>query len=410
MSKDYEGSKDALNKFIFDFSEHPDLPEALYWIAERYERFDRFEDANRLYQQILQNYPESSWVSKAKIGVSSANVKRLIISGNYDLAKEALNKLNAAFQGSPDFPKVLYWIAEKYREFGKYEEVRKIHKEIMDNFPDSPYADATTLDVIEPNIMSKAEDINDAMSLVNNYIADHNHNPSSINFIHQAADECYKKARELKNQYKQGQAMSYFAMAENIWKKIIDNYQGNLDKMFFYAAVCRYEQGNLEGASEYFQKVVSNYPNSEYTYSAQKWIGLCYETLQDSNQVHKEEINPLIEKTYKELLDKYPNNPRNGEILIKLGWLAFEKGNLEEAISYFEQGLEKYPENNRPINALYALGRIYDNNGEKSKAITTYKELLCSLNKRTSMADVIKSRIALLENSWQVELLKGENR
>lgn len=45
--------------------------------------------------------------------------------------------------------------------------------------------------------------------------------------------------------------------------------------------------------------------------------------MRDSNEVSKEDLEPLIEETYKELWAKYPDYPGNGEILLKLGWLTF---------------------------------------------------------------------------------------
>jgi TolA-binding protein len=108
-SQNYDGAKQTLDKMVANFAGHKDLPDTLYWIAERYEWEYRFEDANRIYQQVIQRYPDSSWAAKAKLGISRAQVMSLINSQNYDLAGEALNKLSTDFTGNQDLPQTLYW-------------------------------------------------------------------------------------------------------------------------------------------------------------------------------------------------------------------------------------------------------------------------------------------------------------
>ncbi len=70
ISQKYDEAKAALDKLIADFSDHPDLPDTLYGIAQKYEWSDRYEESKSIYQQIVQNCPDSSlaWHAQFLVG------------------------------------------------------------------------------------------------------------------------------------------------------------------------------------------------------------------------------------------------------------------------------------------------------------------------------------------------------
>ena len=82
---------------IADFSGNPALPETLYLIAEEYYWARRLEEANNLYQQIIKDHPDSSFASKAKLGIARAEATSLILSKNYDRDKDVLDELVTDF-------------------------------------------------------------------------------------------------------------------------------------------------------------------------------------------------------------------------------------------------------------------------------------------------------------------------
>jgi TolA-binding protein len=362
VSQDYDGAKVALDKFMADYAGDSDYPETLYWIAERYERLGRFDEANRVYTQLSQKFPANPWTDKAKIGVSRANVMALVVSEKYDPAKEALNKLIADFSSNPRLPGTLYWIAERYQRQDRFEEANRIYKKIVENYPGNSYVDKARLDVrtTDIQILLAAGDVNQAKLLTDKFIADFKQHYYANDCLNKVAEQCYLTAAGFKVQNQPEQANTYFVETEGVCQGIITNLSGNHDKAYYYAAVCRKHQGNFSGAIEYFQKVVDKYADSEYAGSAQSAIVLCYEALRDSNAVTAEDSNLLIENSYKNLLTKYPDDARNSEILLKLGWLTFRQGRIEEAISYFENGLANIPASSKPTDALYALGRMYE--------------------------------------------------
>jgi TolA-binding protein len=336
------------------------------------------------------------------MGVSRANVMALIVSEKYDLAKEALNKLIADFSGNSRLPGTLYWIAERYQRQSRFEEANRIYKQIVGNYPDNSYVDKAQLDVktIDIQILLGVGDVNQATVLLDKFIADFKQHYYANDCLNKIAEQCYLTAVAFKGQKQLEQANYYYAEAESVWQRIINNLPGNLDKAYYYAAVCRKHQGNFSGAIEYFQKVVDKYANSEYAGSAQSAIGLCYEALRDSNAVTAEDSNLLIEN-YKNLLTKYPDDARNSEILLKLGWLTFRQGRIEEAIPYFENGLANFPVCCKPTDALYVVGRYYQQTGQKERAVNIYEEILKALPEGDPQAEKVKQNLLQITVSIQ---------
>lgn len=152
MSQDYDGAEKAFAKLVVDFKNHPELHDAIYWVADGYARSGKYEKANSLYQQIIQYYPgHSSIVDRAKFGLSIANVQSLVMSGKYDSAEEAIDRLIADFAGHPDLAKVVRNIGQSYYtkarltnlegdiEGGKalYRKAIEVWERLIREFPDS---------------------------------------------------------------------------------------------------------------------------------------------------------------------------------------------------------------------------------------------------------------------------------
>ncbi|MDH4240365.1 MAG: tetratricopeptide repeat protein, partial [Phycisphaerae bacterium] len=99
---DDPNAQQAIDKLAQEFPGDPNLADALYEIAKRYEWVrGKYEQAGPIYQQIIQDFPDSSY-AREKLDLSRTNIIYLIESGNYSLAAEALTTLLADFNEHPD--------------------------------------------------------------------------------------------------------------------------------------------------------------------------------------------------------------------------------------------------------------------------------------------------------------------
>jgi TolA-binding protein len=117
-SKNYQEAQNAIDKLAVDYAENPDLPQTIYWIAEKYKWSFNFTEANRVYQQVIQKYPDSVWAENAKLGIATSDVLSLVITGEYERAQASLDKLVVDYAKHPNLPRLIMVVGEQYYKEG----------------------------------------------------------------------------------------------------------------------------------------------------------------------------------------------------------------------------------------------------------------------------------------------------
>ena len=393
----------AIDKLIANFSRQSDLPKALYAIARRYRWSRKYEEAENIYQQITQQYPDNSLDSKAQLNALRTNTLSLIESGEDKQAKVVVDKLVADFSGHRALPEALYDVARKYEDTGKYEKAKSIYQRIIQQYPDSSYVNKAQLDVPKINVLSLIESGSDTevQAAIDSLIADFNDHPDLPESLFEIGEQYYNKAFEKKNEGLDAEAKDHFTKAIVVWGKIITELPESTftAHAYYFSAVCYRKLGQYEKAIEYYQKVVTDWPDYEYAWSAQCLIGSCYEKLRDSGSLPEVEANPKIEQVYKLVLEKYPYCSLVGHACLKLGQMNFEKGQWVEAAVYFELFMEKASEDPRRGHVVYYLGRAYEKLEQLELAAQVYKEFINTAEPNAPLVERIKSRLEKLEGA-----------
>ncbi len=128
------------------------VPAKLYDIAKRYDGQKKHEEAEALCELILQQYPDGPDADDAQLYLSKRNILSLIDSKDYTEAQAVLDNLVADFGDRPDMPEALHTIAGRYELPGKYEEAKSLYEQIVELYPDSPYAAKARFDGPEINV------------------------------------------------------------------------------------------------------------------------------------------------------------------------------------------------------------------------------------------------------------------
>jgi len=103
-SGDSAAAASAFDKLVQDFSGHSELPAALCDIAREYEWSYEYGQAKNAYQRIIQQYPGSAQMDKARLGFPRANILSLIEARQEAAAQTAVDSLIADFNGHPELP------------------------------------------------------------------------------------------------------------------------------------------------------------------------------------------------------------------------------------------------------------------------------------------------------------------
>lgn len=293
MSHDYDRAEEALVQLTANFSEHPDFPETLYWVARAYDRQLKMEYATSTYQQITQSYPYSSWASEAKLGIARAEVMDLILLNENIPSKEAIAKLIAGFSNHPNFPETLYWIAERYRWAREYKEAKNLYKQIIQQHPNSPWADKAKIGFSRVDALSliNAGNYNQLVETVDKLIVDFKDHPDLPETLYWIAQEC--------------EWMMKLKKAGSIYQKVIDccpeshwTEQAELGRTRVNIGDL-VEQGDANDAEPALDKMLTDFNDNSDMAETLYWLAQRY---QDVNSVEKTKV------LYQEILQKWPNS------------------------------------------------------------------------------------------------------
>jgi predicted negative regulator of RcsB-dependent stress response len=109
---------------------------ARYHSAETLFSLGRFNEAHQAYQQTIDKGGNTIYASMAKLGLATT----MLAEGQKDQAIKAYEDLAAVRDGAVPVDGVLMQLAKAYETLGKKAEARTTYKRVVDEFPDSPYA------------------------------------------------------------------------------------------------------------------------------------------------------------------------------------------------------------------------------------------------------------------------------
>jgi len=392
QSKDYEGAGKSLDKLTADFEGYEDLPETLYWIAGEFNWAKQFEEANGVYQQIIEKYPDGSWADKAKLGVSRVEVFSLIESQDYNNAESAVDKMVVDFADHPDLPETLYWIADRFRwSNNHFEDAKQVYQQLVQMYPDSPWFDKAQLGISRVGVLSLivAEDYNQADMALDEMIADFNGHPLLTEAVFLIGDEYYNEAfdnRDESSKEQSDEIKGKFLKAAKVYEKIIDEMPESIPytpDAWYLSGVCFYynepNYDNYQKAIDCFENLVDKWPDNQHAASALGLTGVCYDKLQMKGLVKGEEAAPLSESAYKTLIDQYFDSdcPFVEYACTNLAWKSFKKGQFADTAFYFELLLQKLAvDDPRRPDVLFRLAGSYEQLGQVESATRAYQEFL----------------------------------
>jgi TolA-binding protein len=316
----YTEAQAQTQKLLSDFSKEQALPQALYEIAEKFrwsgasdKDKDKYGRAQNVYQQIITNYPDSPFASKAALGIAKTKVLYFIVAQDFNTAGQALNEMIAGFSKHPDLPEQLYWIGRGYGYWDRYEEEKGVYQQIIQNHPDSPYADKARFGISRANVLSliMSQNYDQAEDAFGKLLVDFPGHPNLEDAHYRVAEGYYHKALELDNKGLQTSAKDLYTKAAEVWHKQINDFPASSQtpEVCCRAGDCYFKVGKYEDSVRCFQKVVDNYPKYEHAWHAQFTVGRCYEEMKNSGKVEKSTADAKINTAYKQIVEKYPDCP-----------------------------------------------------------------------------------------------------
>jgi len=301
-----------INGLITGFSGNPDMSEALYDIAIRYERRKKYEEARSIYQQVIQQHPDSSHSARARVVAPKVGILSHIDSGSYTEAQAGVNSLVAEFSGHSHLPAALCDIARIYEWAGKYEEAENIYQHVALQYPETSYADEVQLNIPKNHILSliEAGDDSAAEAEIDKLVADFRGNEDTGWILSRFADQHTVKAKQLEGQGGLAdEARQHIQKAIAIYKRAINEFPSSTAtaEACYFTGDCYRKLGDYEKSTLYYQRVIDEFGGYRMAWNAQFMIGRNYEDLKGSGALSKSEADARIRAAYQRVVERYPD-------------------------------------------------------------------------------------------------------
>ncbi len=328
-----EGINAAVDKLCTQFSEHPLIGEALYTVAEKFSRAKKHDKSDELHEYNVAQYPEDMYAMRSQAKIIASHIRNF----NESDADAAVDKLISVFSGQLTLPQEVYQVANIYKDEGQSSRAIRLYQRVTQTWPDDDSAILSREGIAMVNISLDHDAAVDAV--IGSMIADYNDHPLLPKVVFRIGEEYYTMAFEDPKKCIKVKSQENLFKAKDIWERIIAQWPQSqaLDVKHaqYFTAVCYRRFGEYEKALSHYQKVVDNWPDYQYAWSAQYLIGSCYEKLKIYGNLPKSEADPKIEQAYKAVVEKYPDSAMVPTASLKLGHLNLKRGQKIEAVQYF---------------------------------------------------------------------------
>jgi len=408
-TRNHTAAQAEVDALIADFAEHPELPPAVYDIANHYWYRYRYQQARGLYKYIADKVPDSDFAMRAQAWITGSD----FILRNYVDAWEGIDKLVKDFSGHPNLAKMIYALANNCWYASQYRQAQQLFKYIADNMPDSGLAFRAQAWVVGSDI--RLWNFIAAKEGINTLITDFAENPELTGVIYQLANEYwyvqeYEDARRLYQRVLEGKPDSSIAMRAKAWIAGADLMAGNyaagqegIDKLIAefpehpqllwtlnkMGQECESSYQNpllkYEKAKSLYQMVIKQYPNSAEASKAQLYMRRA-----DVLLLAYLENYAASEAAFDGLIADFNDHPDLPSVISEIGYRYYLNALREEyeglepkarddftkAITVWERIIQEFPKSNATPRAYCYSGDSYLRLREYEKAINCYQKLI----------------------------------
>jgi TolA-binding protein len=312
-AKKYAEVQPALDKLIADFGSHPDLPGVLYTIAEKHSNARKFKEAESIYREIIQRFPNDPYAVKAQFNAPKIHIFYLIASGKFDEVRPAIDKFTADFIDNPGVPGILYWFAKELEDLKEYEIAKSVYQQVVREFPDNLHVPKAEVRVSKMDILALIESGNDSevLAAVNNLIANFRDNPDLPESVFNIGEEYYTKALKYERKSLMTKAGEHFKKAIGVWEKMISQLPSSaayVPHAYYLSGFCYGRLNEFAKAIQYYQKAADDWPKFEFAWNSQLRVALCYDVLARSGGISRTYAAEKICQACQKLLTNYPKS------------------------------------------------------------------------------------------------------
>ena len=355
----------AIDKLLTEFSGNEHIAEAVCKVADQYYQLRRHQKADKLYQRVVNNWPDSEHAMWARMHLTLSHIAK----GEQTQAQTACEKLITDFPEHKYMASAICQIADNYHKSGEYEKAIELYQHIADNWPDAEHAMWAqmhlTLSHIAKGEQTQAKAayrklvanfsnhkflVNGVMQITENY-CDSGRAKQACEFFRDAIDKEPQAEHMIWSQM--GLAMSSIALgddagAQTVVDKLVADFSGN---RHIVNALCHVADGyrkseKHEKAHELYQYIVNTWPEAEYAMWAQMHLAIY--------------ISSGAQATYKKLIANYSGHEEIEYAVYQVANSYRKSGRHENAIKLYQYVIDHWPDCEYNWSAQCLIGCCYE--------------------------------------------------
>jgi len=359
----------AIDKLTADFADYPEqntIARAFFDIARQYEWSTKYKEANKLFQLIMDEYSGSWYINRANLAVARTNIMYLIEWGQYQKAQEAIDKLIADFPGHMDLPEAIYSFGKRYEWSNEYDKANKTYLQLVQKYPDSPWASQVPLSIPSTNIMSliESDKETEAQAAIDGLLSSfsgHNDLPSTLDNI---AHEYVRRGR--------------YEEAKSLYQQMIQRYpvdsvhagtaQLEASKLDVFLLI---EVGKDVEAQTAIDKFTADFNDHSRLAGGVAHIAEQYQIkalrLENEGTAKPEEIRNCLLKAiaiWDKVINEYEDRVVVPQSCCEVGNYYRKLGEYEKSAEYYQKVADDYPGDRMAWHALFMVGRNYEDLGK----------------------------------------------
>jgi len=224
-------------------------------------------------------------------------------------ADAAVDKLISVFSGQSTLPQEVYQVANIYKDAGQSSRAIQLYQRVAQTWPDDNSAILSQEGIAMINISLDHDAAVDAV--IGAMIVDFNDHPLLPKVVFRIGEKYFNMALQNKNKGLAAESEENFLKAIAVCERIILELSpsGTMAETYLFSGVCYRRIGQHRKAIEYYQKVVSDWPDYRYAWSAQMRIAFTYEYLRNNGIIPQSEADILIKAAFEAVVENYPNCP-----------------------------------------------------------------------------------------------------
>jgi tetratricopeptide (TPR) repeat protein len=361
---------EALNIFN-GLSDYDNKELLVYWLGEVYLKMGNYDLAQKQYQELISNYPQSAYLPQAyySLGWSFFDQKK------YSQAKDIFQQLVSKFPKHQLSEDASLKIAQCYYDSGDYPKALKTFMAHALNYPQA--ANQAEIYLNMGDTYYYMEDYDNSKIYYDKALK--SSDPKTIQTAYIGKIWCYLKLKDFGNAQKLLKEAQEFSKSKNLPE----------DDLLLVKANMFVEKEDLPTAVNAFDQLIKNFPRSSHYLEAH--LGRA-----NANFMLKKFDDALGDYSF--VIDRGGNEELALKANLGIAWTYAKLNNLEQARSHFQGIADHSDKAEVKVNALVQMADAYVEAGKMEDAAAIYDDVVKNYPDN-SMIDYIEHRqaVALLK-------------